>query len=141
MMLHAQGLSGASRMVMGHTIQSDGINAVCGGAALRVDVGLSAGCGNGRVEALEILGDGQRVLRLREGLPPLDITPQPETATATAGLPAVPPREGTPAPAATASNVSGSPTRGGEPTQTHKGLSWLPGFAGANAAAAKPVPA
>lgn len=52
------GKSEVRRMVMGHTIQERGVNAACGGRALRVDVGLSAGCGDGRVEVLEIVADG-----------------------------------------------------------------------------------
>ncbi len=56
-----QALPGAERMVMGHTIQGQGVNAACEGRALRVDVGMSKGCGNGDVEALEILQDGKQV--------------------------------------------------------------------------------
>ena len=51
--------SGPARVVVGHTIQQGGINAVCDGAAIRVDVGMSAGCGNGNVQVLEILEDGK----------------------------------------------------------------------------------
>jgi len=51
-------IPGAKRMVMGHTIQEAGVNGACEGAALRVDVGLSGGCGDGNVEVLEILADG-----------------------------------------------------------------------------------
>ncbi|WOL00398.1 shewanella-like protein phosphatase 2 [Canna indica] len=47
-------IPGARRMVMGHTIQEEGINGVCEDRALRVDVGLSKGCGNGLPEVLEI---------------------------------------------------------------------------------------
>ncbi|KQJ88730.1 shewanella-like protein phosphatase 2 [Brachypodium distachyon] len=54
-------LPGTKRMVMGHTIQSEGINAVCGAQAVRVDVGLSRGCGNGLPEVLEINGGGSEV--------------------------------------------------------------------------------
>uniref|UniRef100_A0A0A9D0Y1 Uncharacterized protein n=1 Tax=Arundo donax TaxID=35708 RepID=A0A0A9D0Y1_ARUDO len=46
---------------MGHTIQTQGINAVCGAQAVRVDVGLSRGCGNGLPEVLEINGHGAEV--------------------------------------------------------------------------------
>jgi hypothetical protein len=35
---------------VGHTIQDKGINGACDGRVLRVDVGLSAGCGNGEVQ-------------------------------------------------------------------------------------------
>ncbi|PAN41696.1 hypothetical protein PAHAL_8G064200 [Panicum hallii] len=54
-------IPGAKRMVMGHTIQTVGINAVCGAQAVRVDVGLSKGCGNGLPEVLEINGGGSEV--------------------------------------------------------------------------------
>ncbi|KAF5832188.1 Metallo-dependent phosphatase-like protein [Dunaliella salina] len=65
-----ESLPGASRMVMGHTIQGQGINAACEGRALRVDVGMSKGCGNRDVEVLEMRNDGQQVWRLREGREP-----------------------------------------------------------------------
>ncbi len=48
-------------MVMGHTIQREGINAACEGRALRVDVGMSRGCGDRGVEVLEVRNDGQQV--------------------------------------------------------------------------------
>uniref|UniRef100_J3N7B9 Calcineurin-like phosphoesterase domain-containing protein n=2 Tax=Oryza brachyantha TaxID=4533 RepID=J3N7B9_ORYBR len=54
-------IPGAKRMIMGHTIQTEGINAVCGAQAVRVDVGLSRGCGNGLPEVLEINGGGKDV--------------------------------------------------------------------------------
>uniref|UniRef100_A0A0D3HKA8 Calcineurin-like phosphoesterase domain-containing protein n=1 Tax=Oryza barthii TaxID=65489 RepID=A0A0D3HKA8_9ORYZ len=54
-------IPGAKRMIMGHTIQTEGINAVCGAQAVRVDVGLSRGCGNGLPEVLEINGGGTNV--------------------------------------------------------------------------------
>jgi len=44
-------LPGAARMVVGHTIQDAGINGACGGRVLRIDVGLSAGCGDGEPQA------------------------------------------------------------------------------------------
>lgn len=49
---------------MGHTIQMAGINGVCSNRAIRVDVGMSRGCGDGLPEVLEIVGnsDGLRVL-------------------------------------------------------------------------------
>uniref|UniRef100_A0A7S3QZA2 Calcineurin-like phosphoesterase domain-containing protein n=1 Tax=Dunaliella tertiolecta TaxID=3047 RepID=A0A7S3QZA2_DUNTE len=65
-----ESLPGASRMVMGHTIQGQGINSACEGSALRVDVGMSKGCGNRDVEVLEMRNDGQQVWRLREGQKP-----------------------------------------------------------------------
>ena len=55
----------AARMVMGHTIQQPGgVSAACEGAALRVDVGLSKGCGDAPPEVLEILDDGKVVRRI-----------------------------------------------------------------------------
>ncbi|GBF93820.1 hypothetical protein Rsub_06152 [Raphidocelis subcapitata] len=64
-------LPGAKRMVVGHTIQTDGITAACAGRVLRVDVGMSRGCGDGEPEVLEILGDAV-VRRLTEaGAPEL----------------------------------------------------------------------
>jgi hypothetical protein len=44
---------GASRMVVGHTVQSQGINAACDGALWRIDVGLARYYG-GPIEVLEI---------------------------------------------------------------------------------------
>ena len=52
----------ASRMVMGHTIQGDGIAAACEGHAWLIDVGMAAHY-EGSVEVLEIVGDSVRVLR------------------------------------------------------------------------------
>jgi len=47
------------RVVVGHTIQGEkGINAACDGKALRVDVGMSRGCGGHAPEVLEIMDDG-----------------------------------------------------------------------------------
>jgi hypothetical protein len=53
---------GARRMVVGHTVQSHGVNAACEGAVWRIDVGLSRVYG-GPVQALEIRGDEVTVLR------------------------------------------------------------------------------
>lgn len=61
---------------VGHTIQDRGINDACGGQVLRVDVGLSKGCGNGAVQVLEILGDGAHIVRLQEGLEPQRLSVQ-----------------------------------------------------------------
>ena len=47
-------LPGARRMVVGHTIQDAGINSACGGRVLRIDVGLSAGCGDNLLEGCGI---------------------------------------------------------------------------------------
>ena len=49
-------IPGVKRMIMGHTIQEVGINGVCGNRAIRIDVGMSKGCGNGLPEVLEING-------------------------------------------------------------------------------------
>jgi len=53
---------GARRMVMGHTVQKEGISSACDGLAWRIDTGMSAAYG-GSVEVLEIVGDSVRVLR------------------------------------------------------------------------------
>jgi hypothetical protein len=50
---------GVKRMVVGHTVQEQGINGVCDGALFRIDVGMSRSYG-GPIEVLE----------LREGQPP-----------------------------------------------------------------------
>ncbi|KAK9288636.1 hypothetical protein L1049_017096 [Liquidambar formosana] len=56
-------IPGAKRMIMGHTIQSFGINGVCNNRAIRIDVGMSKGCGDGLPEVLEINGNSElRVL-------------------------------------------------------------------------------
>lgn len=47
-------IPGVKRMIMGHTIQTEGINGVCGNKAIRIDVGMSKGCGDGLPEVLEI---------------------------------------------------------------------------------------
>lgn len=51
--------------MVGHTIQEAGINSACDGKVLRIDVGLSRGCGDGDPEVLEILHD-RTVRRLSE---------------------------------------------------------------------------
>ena len=55
-------------LVMCH--QSGGINSACDGRVLRVDVGVSKGCGNRAPEVLEIRGD-KDVYRLQEGAKPV----------------------------------------------------------------------
>ena len=58
--------TGAARVVVGHTIQAPaGINAACDGRAIRIDVGMSAGCGDAPVQVLEILRDGAEAYTLR----------------------------------------------------------------------------
>ncbi len=52
----------AKRLVMGHTVQEQGINSVCDGAAWRIDVGMSKHYG-GKPAALEIQGDAVKVLQ------------------------------------------------------------------------------
>lgn len=47
-------IPGVKRMIMGHTIQEGGINAICGNRAIRVDVGMSKLCGDKFPEILEI---------------------------------------------------------------------------------------
>lgn len=58
-------IPGARRMVVGHTIQENGINSACNGKVYRIDVGLSKGCGDGLPEVLEILKD-DRIRRVQE---------------------------------------------------------------------------
>ncbi|MFO0662658.1 MAG: metallophosphoesterase [Polyangiaceae bacterium] len=55
-------LLGARRMVIGHTVQKDGIQSACEGRVHRIDVGLSKFYG-GAPQALEIRGDAVRVLK------------------------------------------------------------------------------
>lgn len=50
-------IPGAKRMIMGHTIQEFGINGACNERAIRIDVGMSKGCGNGLPEVLEMNGN------------------------------------------------------------------------------------
>lgn len=56
----------AERMVMGHTVQDEGIRSVCDGQAWLIDVGLASHYG-GPVQVLEIRGDSVGVLRGGEG--------------------------------------------------------------------------
>jgi hypothetical protein len=51
----------AKRMVVGHTVQRNGINAACGDAVWRIDVGLSKVYG-GKPQVLEIAGDAVKAL-------------------------------------------------------------------------------
>lgn len=53
---------GATRMVVGHTVQPDGIRAACDDAVWRIDVGLARAYG-GAPQALEVRGAEVRVLR------------------------------------------------------------------------------
>jgi hypothetical protein len=56
----ALGKLGAKRMVVGHTVQPQGINGQCDGALWRIDVGMSKAYG-GPIQALE-LGETPKVL-------------------------------------------------------------------------------
>jgi hypothetical protein len=53
---------GAKRLVVGHTVQKDGISSACQDRVFRIDVGLSAYYGNNPVQVLEITAGGTRVL-------------------------------------------------------------------------------
>jgi hypothetical protein len=53
---------GVQRMVVGHTVQTTGITAFCGGRVWSIDVGMAAHYG-GRPEVLEIRGDVVRSIR------------------------------------------------------------------------------
>jgi len=54
--------TGAKRMVMGHTVQRNGITPACGEKAWRIDVGMSKFF-QGPIQALEIKGDAVKVLK------------------------------------------------------------------------------
>lgn len=56
---------GASRMVVGHTVQKDRITSGCDGRVWRIDVGLARHYG-GVPAALEIAGDEVRILRAED---------------------------------------------------------------------------
>ena len=53
---------GAKRMVVGHTVQRNGVNSACDGHVWRIDTGLSKYYG-GKQEVLELRGDAATVLR------------------------------------------------------------------------------
>ena len=53
----------AKRLVVGHTVQQQGINSACDGKVWRIDVGLSKHYGGNATSVLEITGDETRVLR------------------------------------------------------------------------------
>lgn len=77
-------IPGSKRMVVGHTIQEQGINSACAERVFRIDVGMSKGCGDGEPEVLEIVNDSS-VRRLHEprtvnqGEPKAPDTPQGES--------------------------------------------------------------
>ncbi len=52
---------GARRMVVGHTVQEDGITSYCGGSVWCIDVGIARHYG-GDLQVLEIVGDQVRTL-------------------------------------------------------------------------------
>ena len=62
-------LTGVERVVVGHTIQKGGggATAACDGKVLRVDVGMSRGCGGNTSEGVEILNDGEKITRMVDG--------------------------------------------------------------------------
>jgi hypothetical protein len=53
----------AKRLIVGHTVQQQGINSACQGKVWRIDVGLSRYYGERPPAVLEIVGDQTRVLR------------------------------------------------------------------------------
>jgi hypothetical protein len=53
---------GAKRMIMGHTVQANGINPACDGKAWRIDVGMSGFFG-GPIQVLELTDAGPKVLK------------------------------------------------------------------------------
>lgn len=53
---------GAKRLIVGHTVQKDGISSACQDRLFRIDVGLSAYYGNNPVQVLEVTASGVRVL-------------------------------------------------------------------------------
>lgn len=57
------GAMGAKRMVVGHTVQRNGINSACDGRAWRIDTGLSKFFG-GKLEVLDIRADVVSVRRV-----------------------------------------------------------------------------
>jgi hypothetical protein len=64
----------AQRVVVGHTIQDDGITRACEGTVWRIDVGL-ADYYQGPVQALEIQGDQVRILKTERPQPPMASPP------------------------------------------------------------------
>jgi hypothetical protein len=60
---------GVKRMVVGHTVQKEGINAACDQRVWRIDVGM-AGFYGGQPEVLEITGERLRPIRGKRGAAP-----------------------------------------------------------------------
>ena len=55
---------GAKRMVVGHTIQPNGISSACNDRIWRIDVGMADHYGSPELAALEVTASGVRVLRV-----------------------------------------------------------------------------
>ena len=60
---------GAKRLIVGHTVQKEGISPACQDRLFRIDVGLSAYYGNNPVQVLEVTPSGARVLTAASGGP------------------------------------------------------------------------
>ncbi len=60
---------GAKRLVVGHTVQKDGISGACQDRLFRIDVGLSAYYGDNTPQVLEISGQGARILKQTSDAP------------------------------------------------------------------------
>jgi hypothetical protein len=56
----ALAMIGGKRMIVGHTIQEEGITPACGGRVWCIDVGMSSGCEGAPPAVLEIVGDRVR---------------------------------------------------------------------------------
>ena len=54
---------GAKRLIVGHTVQKDGIQSACQERLFRIDVGLSAFYGDNPPQVLQVTAGGARVLR------------------------------------------------------------------------------
>jgi len=57
---------GVARMVVGHTVQREGVTSACDGKVWRIDVGMARHYG-GHPQALEIIGNEVRVLENHQG--------------------------------------------------------------------------
>jgi Calcineurin-like phosphoesterase len=66
---------GAKRLVVGHTVQKDGISSACQEQLFRIDVGLSAYYGDNPAQVLELTAQGARILKA--GSAPVTIPPAP----------------------------------------------------------------
>lgn len=55
--------TGAKRLVVGHTVQKQGVNGACQDRLFRIDVGLSSYYGNNPPQVLEITANGARPLK------------------------------------------------------------------------------